>query len=359
MAHHLRIRACWLTAVALASAFSHAAPAEKAVVAIIAQNHGTEVTDLLVPFGIIADSGLAEVHAVALHPGPVKLHPSDVQVELPQTAESFASLHPNGADYVIVPAVHEPDDPDLAAWLQAQRSHGATIMSICDGAKVLAGAGLLQGREATAHWHSLEELRDKYPETRWRNDRRYVFDEKIVTTSGVSASLPATLALLEHIAGRAPVATYAQQLGVDAWTAEHDGASFRLSGRAMRTALGNRLAFWKHEQLGLEVPVEPGEAKLALVIDAYSRTYRSSIELHAQQPRVRSKHGLILHTAQSTNRTLDATMLQEPLGDTLNVVLKQIEQRYGRATADFVALQIEYPRAAPGARDEPVAGSAL
>ena len=349
MTHHLRIGAGWLITALLATALSSAAQAEKAVVAVIALNHGTEVTDLLVPFGVIADSGLAEVHAVSLHPGAVTLHPSDVRVELPQTAASFDTLHPDGADYVIVPAVHEPDDPDLARWLQTQSSRGATIMSICDGAWVLANAGLLHGREATAHWDSLEDLREKYPQTRWRNDRRYVFDDRIVTTSGVSASLPATLALLEHIAGRAPVASYAKQLGVDTWTAEHDGASFRLSGRAKRTALGNRLAFWNHEQLGLKVLAEPDEAKLAFVIDGYSRTYRSSVALHADQARVRSKHGLIFHAAQSVNQgvnlPLDATVLQEPLGDVLNSVLTQIEQRYGSATADFVALQLEYPRA--------------
>ncbi len=345
MQHPLRIRAGWLIAVLLASALSQAARAEKAVVAVIALNHGTEVTDLLVPFGVIADSGLAEVHAVALHAGPVMLHPSQVRVELPQTAESFDALHPDGADYVIVPAVHHPDDPDLATWLQTQLSRGATIMSICDGAWVLANAGLLHGREATAHWASIEDLREKYPQTRWRNDRRYVFDERIVTTSGVSASLPATLALLEQIAGRAPVANFAKQLGVDSWTAQHDGASFRLSWGAKRTAVGNRLAFWRHEQLGLQVPAAPEEAKLALVIDAYSRTYRSNVGLHSEQARVRSKHGLIFHAAQSADRPLDASVLQEPLGGVLNSALAQIGQRYGTATADFVALQLEYPRA--------------
>jgi len=38
---------------------------------------------------------------------------------------------------------------------------------------------------------SIEDLREKYPQTRWRNDRRYVFDDKVVTTSGVSARSPA------------------------------------------------------------------------------------------------------------------------------------------------------------------------
>jgi transcriptional regulator GlxA family with amidase domain len=89
----------------------------------------------------------------------VTLHPTGATLELPETAASFDASHPQGADYVIVPAVHDPQGRALASWLQAQRARGATIMSICDGAKVLAHAGLLKGRSATAHWHALDDLR--------------------------------------------------------------------------------------------------------------------------------------------------------------------------------------------------------
>lgn len=323
----------------------HAAtPRAKPVIAVIADNHGTEVTDFLVPFAVIADSNLAEVHAVALNQGPVMLHPSMASVELPETAASFAALYPDGADYVIVPAMHMPDNPALASWLRDQQAHGATLMSICDGAKVLAAAGLLQGHTATAHWYALKGLRRDYPQTQWRNDRRYIFDGNIVTTSGVSASLPATLALLEHIAGREPVQAYAQQLGIDGWVQEHDGASFTLSGRAMRTAAINSLAFWNHERLSLTAPDGVEEAQLAFVLDAYARTYRTNVSLQGTQPQIRSKHGLLFHSTPTSARELDATLLQQPVGKTLDAVLERIEREQGTATAEFVALQLEYPR---------------
>jgi putative intracellular protease/amidase len=321
-----------------------AGPRPKPVIAVIADNQGTEVTDFLVPFAVIADSNLAEVHAVALHEGPVMLHPSGTAVDLPQTTASFAALYPDGADFVIVPAMHMPDNPALARWLRDQQAHGATLMSVCDGAKVLASAGLLEGHTATGHWYALKDLRRDYPQTQWRNDRRYIFDGNIVTTSGVSASLPATLALLEHIAGREPVEAYARQLGIDGWTPDHDGASFTLSGRAMRTAAFNWLAFWKHERVALTAPEGVEEAQLAFVLDAYARTYRSSIALQGSQPQVRSKHGLSFHSAPTSARELDAAILQQPVGRALDAVLEQIGREQGLATADFVALQLEYPR---------------
>jgi transcriptional regulator GlxA family with amidase domain len=339
-----------LIVVALLAVFiATSAPAAKQqrtkpVIAVIADNHGTEVTDFLVPFAVIADSNLAEVHAVALTEGPVMLHPSGASVDLPQTTASFAALYPDGADYVIVPAMHMPDNPALGAWLRDQQAHGATLMSICDGAKVLAAAGLLEGHTATAHWYALKDLRRDYPQTQWRNDRRYIFDGDIVTTSGVSASLPATLALLEHIAGREPVQAYAQQLGIAGWMPEHDGASFTLSGRAMRTAAMNWLAFWNHQQLALAAPDGVEEAQLAFVLDAYARTYRTSISLQSTQAQIRSKHGLLFHSASTSARELDASILQQPVGKALDAVLEQIGREQGKATADFVALQLEYPR---------------
>ena len=50
----------------------------------------------------------------------------------------------------------------------------------------------------------------------------------------------------------------------------------------------------------------------------------------------------VMHVTFS--RQLDATILQQPVGKTLDAVLERIEREQGMATADFVALQLEYPR---------------
>jgi transcriptional regulator GlxA family with amidase domain len=38
------------------------------------------------------------------------------------------------------------------AWLAAQAGKSATIIGVCAGAKVVAAAGLLNGRRGTTHW---------------------------------------------------------------------------------------------------------------------------------------------------------------------------------------------------------------
>ncbi len=45
------------------------------VVAVLGDNRGTEAIDFLVPYGVLKESGLADVFAVAMEEGPLKLRP--------------------------------------------------------------------------------------------------------------------------------------------------------------------------------------------------------------------------------------------------------------------------------------------
>ena len=47
---------------------------------------------------------------------------------------------------VIVPAMSRDDDPAVLEWLRSQAAKGAMIVGVCAGAKVVAEAGLLDGK---------------------------------------------------------------------------------------------------------------------------------------------------------------------------------------------------------------------
>ena len=63
-------------------------------------------------------------------------------------------------------------------------------------------AGLLDGKRATTHWYYVEELRDKHPAIHYVANRRLVVDAGVATTTGVTASMPVALTLIDAIAGR-------------------------------------------------------------------------------------------------------------------------------------------------------------
>jgi transcriptional regulator GlxA family with amidase domain len=83
--------------------------------------------------------------------GPIQLMPA-LRIEPQATLAEFDARFPDGADYVIVPAVHEPDDATLVGWVRAQARKGAVIVGVCDGVWVVANAGLLNGCRAAGHW---------------------------------------------------------------------------------------------------------------------------------------------------------------------------------------------------------------
>jgi putative intracellular protease/amidase len=319
------------------------------VVAIVGENHYTELTDYVVPYGILAASGAAEVIALATQAGPIRMFPAPMNIEPQATTAAFDARYPQGADYVVVPAVHRDDDPVLLAWVAAQASKGATIVGVCDGVWVLARAGLLDGRQATGHWYSFDDLRKKFPQADWRRNTRYVVDGRIVTTTGVTATIPISLALVEAIAGRERAAALAASLGADAgWSAEHPSERFQLSARHKLTVAGNVLSFWSHEDVG--IALEPGIDEIALVLqaEAYSATYRSkAYTVAAGAEAVVSKRGLRIIPDRVAGKTAPRRMLPPPDNArplrALDQALKAIAADYGPSTAAFVALQMEYP----------------
>lgn len=75
-------------------------------------------------------------------------------------------------------------------WLRHVHSRGALVSSVCSGALLLAEAGLLDGREATAHWAYRDLFGRNYPQVRFRNESVLCLTEeadRIVTAGGVSA----------------------------------------------------------------------------------------------------------------------------------------------------------------------------
>jgi putative intracellular protease/amidase len=318
------------------------------LIAIIGINDATETTDYLMPSGILRRADIGDVMSLATGPGPVTLYPA-LAVEPDATIAEFDARHKDGADYVIVPAMSRDDDPAVLAWLKGQAAKGATIVSVCAGAKVVAAAGLLDDKRATTHWYYLKGMLEKHPTLRYVADRRLVVDEGVATTTGITASMPMMLTLIEAIGGRGKAQEVAQDLGLAQWDARHDSSAFKFTRPFATTVLGNTLAFWNRDRLGIELQPGIDAVALALVADAWSRTYRSrALTFAASDGAVETREGLRIRpdhvaTAWPTDRLIPAIGKRPPAA-ALDQALESIANRYGADTAQVVAMQLEYPR---------------
>ncbi len=318
---------------------------KRPLIAIIGINDATETTDFLMPYGVLRQADVADVFTVATSQGPVQLYPA-MRVLADTTADAFDNRHPEGADYVIVPAMSRDDDPIVMRWLKRQAARGAIVIGVCAGAKVVAAAGLLDGRDATTHWYYRPEMLGRHPAIRYVKDRRFVVDRGVATTTGVTASMPMALTLIEAIAGRARAEAVARDLGANTWDARHASKSFAINRRFAMTVMANKVAIWRHERLGLRLDPGVDEVGLALVTDAWSRTYRSEVTTYgsSDQPITTARGARVLPDKIATTWALK---LPTPIGNrpatALDAALRDIRQRYGEAVAEVVAMQLEYP----------------
>ena len=321
---------------------------QRPLIAIIGINDATETTDYLMPYGILTRADVADVVTLATAPGPMTLFPA-LKVEPQATTAEFDARHPDGADYVIVPAMSRDDDPEALQWIRNQSGKGAIVIGVCVGAKVVGDAGLLHGKRATTHWYSVKELRGKHPSMRYVEDRRLVVDDGVATTTGITASMPMSLTLIEAIAGRDKARAIGREIGLPEWDARHESDEFKFTRPFALTAIGNTAAFWSHEQLGIELKPGMDEVSLALVTDAWSRTYRSrAVSFARTAGPQQSRNGIrILPDVIATNwpaaRLLPGIDNAKP-AEALDSALGGIAARYGTRTTDFVAMQLEYPR---------------
>ena len=321
---------------------------QRPLIAIIGINDATETTDYLMPYGILKRADVADVVTLATAAGPMTLSPA-LKVEPEATTAEFDARHPDGADYVIVPAMSRDDDPAALQWIRAQSARGAIVIGVCVGAKVVGDAGLLHDKRATTHWYSIKELREDHPTARYVEDRRFVVDNGVATTTGITASMPMSLTLIEAIAGRDKAAAIAGEIGIANWDARHESDAFKFTRPFALTAIGNTAAFWNREQLGIELKEGVDEVSLALVADAWSRTYRSRAVTFAGTADAQASRNGIRILPDQVVANWPVERLLPPVGDrrpaeVLDDTLRDMTDRYGARTTDFVAMQLEYSR---------------
>ena len=91
------------------------------------------------------------------------------------------------------------------------------------------------------------------PSTTWVNDRRFVADNGIITSTGVSASLPLSLSLVEAIAGREASDELAVRLGVSRYDEQHDSDYFKLRPSTVYRVAANSISIFGHEKVAVSV----------------------------------------------------------------------------------------------------------
>ena len=100
----------------------------------------------------------------------------------------------------------------LIDWLRSHVDEAERICSVCNGAFLLARAGLLAGKRATTHWLDCDNLQRNFRDVTVDRDAMYVRDGKIWTSAGISAGIDLALALVANDHGDEAAAVTARRM---------------------------------------------------------------------------------------------------------------------------------------------------
>jgi putative intracellular protease/amidase len=168
--------------------------AERKKVAILIFN-GVQIIDYTGPWEVFGQAGF-EVFTVAQKPDPI-------------TTVFGMTVTPNHtfadelkADILLVPGGYvggAEQDPQTLKWLQASAEKATVVLSVCNGAYILAKAGLLNGLTATTTAGLIDGLAKAAPNIKVVHDQRFVDNGKIITAGGLSAGIDGALHVVSKL----------------------------------------------------------------------------------------------------------------------------------------------------------------
>jgi transcriptional regulator GlxA family with amidase domain len=89
----------------------------------------------------------------------------------------------------------------LLQWILDQSKNSEYVTSVCTGSALLAKAGILDGAKATTNKRAFDWATSQSERVNWIKEARWVEDGRFFTSSGVSAGIDMSLALIQKMLG--------------------------------------------------------------------------------------------------------------------------------------------------------------
>ncbi len=127
-------------------------------------------------------------------------------------------------DVLVVPSAEHNMDTDLEdetliSFVREKGTEAKYIMSLCDGAFILAQAGLLDGLKTTTFPTDIDRFKETFPHLDVHKDVSFVHDGKAITSAGGAKSYDPALYLVEYLYGEKAAEGVGKGLVID-WKLE-------------------------------------------------------------------------------------------------------------------------------------------
>jgi transcriptional regulator GlxA family with amidase domain/YHS domain-containing protein len=159
-------------------------------------SEGAVIIDFCGPWEVFQDAGRFRLYTVAETTRPIRAS-GGMQI-VPDY--DFASAP--APKIVVIPAQRGGRNKAAVDWLRKSAAQADLTMSVCTGAFVLAGAGLLSGKSATTHHSSYATFAMAFPDVRLQRGVRFVDEGTIASAGGLTSGIDLALHAVERYFGR-------------------------------------------------------------------------------------------------------------------------------------------------------------
>lgn len=133
---------------------------------------------------------------------------------------SFASDSLLSIDILIVPSAEHSmtsdlENKELINFVKASGKKALYIMSLCDGAFVLAKAGLLDTYHCTTFPGDIQKFKEAFPQLTVHEDVSFVHDTRLITSAGGAKSYDPALYLVQLLYGKTAAEGIGKGLVID------------------------------------------------------------------------------------------------------------------------------------------------
>jgi transcriptional regulator GlxA family with amidase domain len=181
-----------------------------------------EVLDFCGPFEVFSVTGYQRKER------PFKIF--TVAENSPVTARNGLSVNPTYflsddvmIDILLVPGGmgtrREISNTRLIEWIKKQAAQAELVLSVCTGSLLLAKCGLLKGLDVTTHHGAIDLLKKLASDSRVLTDRRFIDNETIILSSGISAGIDMSLYTVAKLLGKEIALETAEHMEYD-WKPE-------------------------------------------------------------------------------------------------------------------------------------------
>jgi len=125
-------------------------------------------------------------------------------------------------DILVIPggnSISQVNNEKLISWIVKVNQRAEYILSVCNGVRLLAKTGALDGMWATSHFMAIDNLTKEFPKVKMVKSKRFVDTGRIITTEGVSAGIDGSLYLLSKMFSKETANEVAKQM-MYAWKPE-------------------------------------------------------------------------------------------------------------------------------------------